>query len=252
MPSPYIPNTDRDRAAMLQDIGASSVDELFRDVPAKFRDARFNLPPALTELELGEELRGLSRQNASLDDYACFLGAGHYHHFFPALVGHMVGRSEFYTAYTPYQPEVSQGILQAIYEYQSLVCQLTGMYISNAGMYDGGSAAAEAALMAGRITGRKEVAVLSTVNPAYREVIGTYVSGQDITVPALASGFREIPDNCACLIVQQPSFFGNFEDVTGYARLAHDAGALFIVIFDPISLGLLSPPGDYGADIAVA
>lgn len=252
MPSPYIPNTDRDRAAMLQDIGASSVDELFRDVPAKFRDARFNLPPALTELELGEELRGLSRQNASLDDYACFLGAGHYHHFFPALVGHMVGRSEFYTAYTPYQPEVSQGILQAIYEYQSLVCQLTGMDISNAGMYDGGSAAAEAALMAGRITGRKEVAVLSTVNPAYREVIGTYVSGQDITVHALASGFREIPDNCACLIVQQPNFFGYLEDVTGYARLAHDAGALFIVIFDPISLGLLSPPGDYGADIAVA
>jgi glycine dehydrogenase subunit 1 len=252
MSSPYIPNTDRDRAAMLHDIGAGSIEELFQDVPAKFRDARFNLPSPLTELELSQELRELSRQNASLDEYACFLGAGHYRHFVPAVVGHITGRSEFYTAYTPYQAEASQGILQAIYEYQSLVCQLTGMDISNAGMYDGASAAAEAALMAVRITGRKEVAVLSTVNPAYREVIGTYVSGQDITVNELGPGFREMPDNCACLLVPQPNFFGYLEKVTDYARLAHDAGALFIAIFDPISLGLLPPPGDYGADIAVA
>ena len=252
MPSSYIPNTDRDRAAMLRAIGVGSIDELFRDVPAKFRDARFDLPAPLTELELGQELRRLSRLNASMDEYACFLGAGHYHHFIPAVVGHITGRSEFCTAYTPYQAEASQGVLQAIYEYQSLVCQLTGMDISNAGMYDGSSAAAEAALMASRITGRKEVAVLSTVNPAYREVIGTYVSGQDIATHELAPDFGQLPDNCACLVAQQPNFFGYFEDVTRYARLAHNAGALFIVIFDPVSLGLFQPPAGYGADIAVA
>ncbi len=252
MPSPYIPNTDRDRAAMLHDIGAGSIDELFRDVPAKFRDVQFDLPSPLTELELVEELHRLSHRNASLDEYACFLGAGYYHHFVPGVVGHITGRSEFYTAYTPYQAEVSQGILQAIYEYQSLVCQLTGMDISNAGLYDGASAAAEAALMAGRITGRKEVAVLSTVSPAYREVIGTYSRGQDITVNELGPDFKEIPDKCACLVAQQPNFFGCFEDVARYASLSHNAGALFIVIFDPISLGLFQPPASYGADIAVA
>ncbi len=252
MPSPYIPNTDHDRAAMLRDIGVDSVDQLFLDIPEPFRDVPFDLPPPLTELELREELRQLSRQNVSLDDYACFLGAGHYHHFIPSVVSHITGRSEFYTAYTPYQAEVSQGILQAIYEYQSLVCQLTGMEISNAGMYDGSSAAAEAALMACRLTGKKEIAVLSTVNPRYREVIGTYGSGQDIAIHELKPDFEELPDKCAGLIVQQPNFFGYFEEVERYAGLAHSAGALFIVIFDPISLGLFQPPGSYGADIAVA
>lgn len=252
MPSPYIPNTDHDRAAMLRDIGASSVAELFQDVPEQFRDVPFNLPPPLTELELTEELRQRARLNASLDDHACFLGAGHYRHFIPGVVRYITGRSEFGTAYTPYQAEASQGILQAIYEYQSLVCQLASMEISNAGLYDGSSAAAEAALMASRITGKKEVAVLSTVNPGYREVISTYVSGQDITVHELKPDFKAMPDNYACLVVQQPNFFGGFAEVERYARLAHGAGALFIVIFDPISLGLLQPPGNYGADIAVA
>jgi len=252
MPSPYIPNTDQDRAAMLRDIGAGSVAELFQDVPEQFRDVPFNLPPSLTELELSEELRQLARRNASLDDHACFLGAGHYRHFIPGIVHHITGRSEFYTAYTPYRPEASQGILQAIYEYQSLVCQLTGMEISNAGLYDGSSAAAEAVLMASRITGKKEVAVLSTVNPNYRKVISTYVSGQDIAIHELKPDFKAMPDNYACLVVQQPDFFGGLAEVGRYARLAHGAGALFIVIFDPISLGLLRPPGSYGADIAVA
>ncbi|HET6477448.1 MAG TPA: aminomethyl-transferring glycine dehydrogenase subunit GcvPA [Dehalococcoidales bacterium] len=252
MPSPYVPNTDQDRAAMLHDIGAGSIDELFQDVPAQFRNATFDLPLPLTELELREELYRLSRQNASPDDYACFLGAGYYHHFIPAVVGHITGRSELYTAYTPYQAEASQGILQAIYEYQSLVCQLTGMEISNAGMYDGSSAAAEAALMACRITGKKEVAVLSTVNPAYREVMGTYGSGQGITIHELKPDFKELSSKYACLIVQQPNFLGYFEKVERYAKLAHGAGALLIAIFDPISLGLLQPPGNYGADIAIA
>jgi len=186
MPSPYIPNTDQDRAAMLRDIGAGSIDGLFQDVPAQFRDVTFDLPPPLTELELREELYRLSRQNASLDDYACFLGAGYYHHFVPGVIA-----------------EASQGILQAIYEYQSLVCQLTGMEISNAGMYDGSSAAAEAALMACRISGKKEMAVLSTVNPVYREVMGTYGSGQDITIHELKPDFKELSGKYACLIVQQ-------------------------------------------------
>jgi len=252
MPSPYIPNTDQDRAAMLRDIGAGSIDELFQDVPAQFRNVTFDLPPPLTELELREELYRLSRQNTSLDDYACFLGAGYYHHFVPGVIGHITGRSELYTAYTPYQAEASQGILQAIYEYQSLVCQLTGMEISNAGMYDGSSAAAEAALMACRISGKKEVAVLSTVNPVYREVMGTYGSGQDITIHELKPDFEELSGKYACLIVQQPNFLGYFEEVARYARLAHGAGVLFIAIFDPISLGLFQPPGSYGADIAVA
>ncbi len=252
MPSPYIPNTDHDRAAMLRDIGAGSIAELFQDVPAHFRDVPFDLPPPLTELELKEELRNLSRRNASLDEYACFLGAGRYRHFVPGVVGHITGRSEFYTAYTPYQAEASQGILQSIYEYQSLVCQLAGMEISNAGLYDGSSAAAEAALMACRIAGKKEVAVLSTVNPGYREVIGTYGSGQNIAIKELRPDFKEFSSDYACLVVQQPNFFGYFEELKRYAEIAHGAGALLVVIFDPISLGLFTPPGSCGADIAVA
>ncbi len=252
MPSPYIPNTDRDREAMLREIGTGSVDELFQDVPAQFRDVTFNLPPPLTELELKGELRQLSRQNIGLDEYACFLGAGYYHHFIPSVINHITGRSEFYTAYTPYQAEASQGTLQAIYDYQSLVCHLTGMEISNAGMYDGASATAEAALMACRVTDRKNIAVLSTVNPRYREVIETYGSGQDTTITELKPDFDELPGDYACLVVQQPNFFGYFEETERYAKLAHRAGALFIVIFDPISLGLFTPPGSYGADIAIA
>jgi len=252
MPSPYIPNTDQDCATMLRDIGAGSIDELFQDIPAPFRDVPFHLPLPLTELELREKLNRRSRQNASLDNYACFLGAGYYRHFVPGVIGHITGRSEFYTAYTPYQAEASQGILQAIYEYQSLVCQLAGMEISNAGMYDGSSAAAEAALMAGRITGRKNVAVLSSVNPRYREVIGTYGRGQDLTIHELPPDFKGMPNESACLVVQQPNFFGYFEEVKRCAEIAHGAGALLVVIFDPISLGLFPPPGSYGADIAVA
>lgn len=252
MPSPYLPNTDADRSAMLREIGVSTVDELFQDVPAKLRNVQFKLPPPLSELELKEELRRLSNRNANLDEYACFLGAGYYRHFVPSVVGHITGRSEFYTAYTPYQAEVSQGTLQTTYEYQSLVCQLTGMEVSNAGMYDGSTAAAEAALMACRITKRDKVAVLSTVNPRYREVIDTYVSGRDITLEQVTPNLDGLPSGCACLIVQQPNFFGYFEDMGTYAQKAHDIGALLIVIVDPISLGMFKPPGDYGADIVVA
>jgi len=252
MPSPYLPNTDADRTSMLRDISVSSVDELFQDIPDKFRNVPFKLPPPLSELELKEELRQLSNRNANLDDYTCFLGAGYYRHFVPSVVGHITGRSEFYTAYTPYQAEASQGTLQTIYEYQSLVCQLTGMEVSNAGMYDGGTAAAEAALMACRITARNKVTILSTVNPSYCEVVDTYASGHNIQLEKAEPGLDGLASDCACLIVQQPNFFGYLEDIKTYARKAHDVGALLVVTVDPVSLGMFKPPADYGADIVVA
>ncbi|TRZ48435.1 MAG: aminomethyl-transferring glycine dehydrogenase subunit GcvPA [Dehalococcoidia bacterium] len=252
MSSPYLPNTDTDRRAMLREIGVSSADELFHDVPEKFRNVRFKLPPPLSELELKEELRQLSNHNANLDDYVCFLGAGYYRHFIPSVIGHITGRSEFYTAYTPYQAEASQGTLQTIYEYQSLICQLTGMEVSNAGMYDGSTAVAEAALMACRITRRDKVAVLSTVNPGYGKVIDTYAKGHDIPSEKVEPNLDGLASDCACLIVQQPNFFGHFEDIGAYTQKAHDMGALLIIIVDPISLGMFKPPGNYGADIVVA
>ncbi len=251
MLSPYLSNTDADRRAMLREIGAVSVDELFRDIPEKFRHTHFSLPAPLSELELRKELRQLAESNANLEDYACFLGAGSYRHFIPSVVDHIIGRSEFYTAYTPYQAEVSQGTLQSVYEYQSLVCQLTGMQVSNAGMYDGSTAAAEAAVMACIISKRNKVAVLDTVNPTYREVIGTYVRGRDLALETIEPDTSLSADH-ACLIVQQPNFFGCLDKIETYVQRARDVGALFISIFDPISLGMFSPPGDYGADIAVA
>jgi glycine dehydrogenase subunit 1 len=251
MPSPYLPNTDADRAAMLREIGVGSVDELFRDIPEDLRHAQFRLPPPLSELELRKELNHLASLNASLDNYACFLGGGSYRHFIPAAVEHVIGRSEFYTAYTPYQAEVSQGTLQSTYEYQSLICQLTGMEVSNAGMYDGSTAAGEAAIMACVITKRGNVAVSTTVSPAYREVIRTYVKGRNLSLETVEPDSR-LPADCACLVVQQPNFFGCLEEVEAYAQKAHDIGALFIPIVDPISLGMIKSPGQYGADIAVA
>lgn len=252
MPSPYLPNTDADRKAMLRDIGVSGIEELFQDVPEKFRNANFKLPSPLSELELKEELRQLSNSNANLDDYISFLGAGYYRHFIPGVVGHITARSEFSTAYTPYQAEVSQGTLQTIYDYQSLVCQLTGMEVSNAGMYDGSTATAEAALMACRITGRNKVVALSTVNPNYDKVVSTYINGQDIPLEKVAPNLDGLPSDSACLIIQQPNFFGYFENMRTCVQKVHDIGALLVVIVDPISLGMFKPPGDYGADIVVA
>ncbi len=252
MQTPYIPNTDADRDALLREIGVGSVDELFQDVPEELLNVPFKLPPPLAELELKRELQRLSNSNANLDDYSCFLGAGYYHHFIPSIVGHITGRSEFYTAYTPYQAEVSQGTLQSIYEYQSLVCQLTGMEICNAGLYDGSTAAAEATLMATRITKRNKVAVLDTVNPRYGEVIYTYTKNRNISLEKVTPGPGNLPADCACLIAQQPNFFGYFDDIKALAEEAHGAGALLVAIVDPISLGMFKPPGSYGADIAVA
>jgi len=251
MPSPYLPNTDADRSLMLREIGVSSIEELFQDIPERFRHAYFNLPLPLSELEVKKELNQLATRNASLDSYACFLGAGSYRHFIPSVIEHITARSEFYTAYTPYQAEVSQGTLQAIYEYQSLVCQLTGMEVSNAGMYDGSTAAAEAAIMACIIKRKDKVAILNTVNPTYREVIDIYVRGRNLSVKTVESNSDNLSSDCACLIVQQPNFFGHLEEMEAYAQQAHDAGALFITIVDPISLGMFKSPREYEADIVV-
>jgi len=251
MPSPYLSNTDADRRTMLREIGVGSIEELFQDIPAKLRHAQFKLRRPLSEMELTKELNQLASRNVSLDNYACFLGAGSYRHFIPSTVGHVTGRSEFYTAYTPYQAEVSQGTLQSMYEYQSLVCQLTGMEVSNAGMYDGSTAAAEAAIMACIIKKRGKVAVSATVNPTYRDVIRTYVEGRNFSIETVELN-SSISSDFACLVVQQPNFLGYLEEIETYVQKAHDIGALLIAIVDPVSLGIFKPPGQYGADIAVA
>jgi glycine cleavage system P protein (glycine dehydrogenase) subunit 1 len=251
MPSPYLPNTDADRSAMLREIGVGSIEELFQDIPEKLRHAQFKLPSPLSELELKRELNRLANRNVSLDNYACFLGGGSYRHFIPSTVEHVIGRSELYTAYTPYQAEASQGTLQGTYEYQSLACQLTAMEVSNAGMYDGSTAAGEAAIMACVITKRGKVAVSATVNPTYREVVSAYVKGRNLSMETVESN-SNLSSDCACLAIQQPNFFGYLEQMESHVQKAHDIGALLIAIVDPISLGMFKPPGQYLADIAVA
>ncbi len=250
--SPYTPNTDDDRQRMLDAIGVRSFDDLVADIPAEHRNPPIDLPPPTSELELRREIGAMAEQNAVPGDYACFLGAGSYRHFIPAIVRSVATRSEFMTAYTPYQPEVSQGTLQAHYEFQSLVCQLTGMEVANAGMYDGATSMAEAALMAARVTKRDRVAVLDTVSPAYRQVLETFLDSQGIAIDTCSPGSVQVGAETACLLVQQPSFFGYFEDLEEMAEAAHSAGALLVVATDLTSLGMFRPPSEYDADIVVA
>jgi len=261
----YIPHTDSDRMAMLAEIGVETVGDLFLDVPESMRYPELKLPPPLSEAEILRELRAISEENADLDHYACFLGAGAYNHFVPSVIGHVISRSEFYTAYTPYQPEISQGTLQAIFEYQSMVCALTGMDVANASHYDGATSLAEAALMAVNISRRRrrKIIVSPTVHPEYRATLRTYTP--DLAVETLnfkpqTLNFEveslkfEVDKDTACAIVQQPDFFGQLEEVSKLSQLAevvHGAGALLVVAVDPISLGLFTPPGEYGADIVV-
>jgi glycine dehydrogenase subunit 1 len=250
-PHPYIPNTDDDRRTMLDRIGVGSVDELFADIPAEFRIGGLNLPPALPELDLTREMSELAARNTVAGNgVASFLGGGAYRHFIPSTVGHIISRSEYYTAYTPYQPEISQGTLQTMFELQSMVCELTGMDVANAGMYDGASALAEACLMACRVTGRQRIAVDTSVNPAWLAAVRLYARGPGIAVDVTHGG--EVTGEQACLAVQQPAFLGDLIDVWALGEAAHAAGALYIAAVDPISLGMLTPPGEYGADIVVA
>jgi len=231
--------------------------DYFSDIPASVRLAKpLSLPEPLSEPELLEELKKLSEKN---QEASLFLGGGSYKHFIPSIVRHIVSRSEFYTAYTPYQAEASQGILQTIYEYQSMICELTGMEVANASMYDGATALTEAALMAARITGRKEVVVSTAIHPHYRQVLKTYCNAADLTLTeipfdpktGLSSLVPRFSSLVAGVILEQPNFFGNIECVSDLADKIHAAGALFIVSVDPISLGILKPPGEYGADIVV-
>jgi glycine dehydrogenase subunit 1 len=256
-----VPHTDAERAEMLTVIGVNSVEDLFEPVPEQVRLTRdLNVPPALDEFGLIRHLGAMAARNADLDSHLCFLGAGIYDHFSPAVVDALISRGEFLTAYTPYQPEVSQGMLQAAYEYQSLICLLTDMELANASMYDAATAIAEGALMAIDITGRDTVMVSRAVHPHYREVLKTYVrtSGfrlievdfeEGITPPeSLRKG---LDDRTACAVVQHPNFFGCLEDLEAFHDCVHRVGALSVLSVDPISLGLLKPPGEYGADIVV-
>jgi glycine cleavage system P protein (glycine dehydrogenase) subunit 1 len=260
---PYVPNTPDDVRAMLERIGVKSIDDLFAPIPPELRLNRpLDIPPALTEIELTRHLSELSGRNEAAGAGICFLGGGSYDHFIPAVVDAIVGRGEFYTAYTPYQAEASQGSLQAFFEYQTLICQLTGMDVANASLYEGGSGVAEAVLMALNLTsGREEVLVAESVHPEYRQVLATYLmnlKARPVTLPT-PRGFldpdelkKALTDKTAAVVVQHPNFFGHLEEVHALTELAHKRGALLIVSFDPISLGVLQRPGDYGADIAVA
>ena len=259
----YIANTPDDRKVMLDAIGIDSVDRLFDMVPPEFRlDRPLRIPAALSEFELTYEVSRLIGQNVGADRRVCFLGGGCYDHFIPAVVDQLASRGEFYTSYTPYQAEASQGTLQATFEYQSLIAQLTGMDISNASLYDGGSAVAEAVLMAMSCTKRfGRVVMAGSVHPEYRQILSTFLTHlepQIITMQTpggqvdLEDFAAAINEETAAVVIQQPNFFGQLEDLAGLIEAAHRKGALAIVHFDPISLGLLKRPGELGADIVVA
>jgi glycine dehydrogenase subunit 1 len=259
----FISNTPDDVRVMLGAIGLDSLDQLFDLIPPELRLNRaLQVPPALTELELTTQIGAILDFNQGADKRVCFLGGGSYDHFIPAVVDQLAGRGEFFTAYTPYQAEASQGTLQATFEYQTLITQLTGLDVSNASLYDGGSATAEAMLMALAITRRfGQIVVAESVHPEYRQILSTFLAHLEpklVTVPAsqgqlVAKSVAEVvTDQTAAVVFQYPNFFGQLEDVRAIVQAAHDRGALAIAIVDPISLGLLSRPVEYGADIAVA
>ncbi len=248
---------------MLAEIGVSDFEQLVSDIPKQFRAKPMRLPQALSEQELRREVTALADKNHKGRQYKLFLGAGAYEHFVPSVVNHMILRGEFFTAYTPYQPEASQGTLQAIYEYQSMMCELTGMDVSNASLYDGASAAAEAMLMAlAEKEGARRVLVCETLHPDWRDVIQSYAHNREIQVEVIPSrgGITDAEalnkavaaGGVACLIAQSPNFFGCLEPMQALGETVHAAGGLFVAAAYPISLGLLQPPGEYGADITVA
>jgi glycine dehydrogenase subunit 1 len=245
---------------MLAAIGVERVEDLFHDVPAACRFPGLSLPEPLSEMEILAELQALSEENLDVGHFSSFLGAGSYNHYVPRLVDHIISRSEFYTAYTPYQPEISQGTLQSIFEYQSMICALTGMDAANASHYDGATSTAEAVIMALNVARgkRKRVIVSPAVHPQYRAVVRTYTQGMGLEIVGDQDLRATLDDltglldqNTACLIVQTPNFFGQIEDLEGLAEAVHAVKAMLVVVADPVSLGLLRPPGEYGADIVV-
>ncbi|TFH37992.1 MAG: aminomethyl-transferring glycine dehydrogenase subunit GcvPA [Anaerolineales bacterium] len=256
----YIPHTESERQEMLATIGVKQIDELYEAVPADVRFPDLNLPEAVSEMEIMAELQALSEANLDVKHATSFLGAGAYHHYIPSVVDHTLRRNEFYTAYTPYQPEISQGTLQAIFEYQSLMCQLTGMEVSNASHYDGATALAEAVILAlsQHRMKRKKVLLSATIHPHARQVVRTYTQGmglqivgdEDCNVGPMQL-LEQIDENTTMVAVQYPDFLGHIHDFTALGEAAHKAGALFCVMVNPFALGMLKPPGEFGADIVV-
>ena len=257
----YVPNTGQNRKEMLEKIGVRDFSGLIQTIPDSLcLQDELKLPPPLSELELTRLLGEMASRNKDAGQMICFLGGGAYDHFVPAIVDHIISRSEYYTAYTPYQAEVSQGTLQTIYEFQSLICELTGMDVANASMYDGASATAEAALLAHALTGRDEILVAGSLNPNYRQVINTYCRSIKMKVRSLPlmEGLidveqtkENISDKVACVIIQTPNFLGLLENAKEIEPLVHSVGALLVLVCDPISLGILKTPGEYNADITV-
>ncbi len=255
----YIPHTPAEREEMLEAIGVSRLEDLFQAVPAAHRYPSLDLPPGLTEMEALAEMQELAYANSTTRELVSFLGAGAYNHYIPAAVDSILRRGEFYTAYTPYQPEISQGTLQAIFDYQSLIAALTGMDVSNASHYDGATAVAEAVSMAyANFRGKRSGVVLSpSLHPHYRQTVRTYNPGSNLVITgedtALDGGPQAliplIDNNTALVVVQYPDFFGRIYDYSALAEAAHQAGALLAVSVNPLALGLLKPPGDFGADI---
>ncbi|RYG46936.1 aminomethyl-transferring glycine dehydrogenase subunit GcvPA, partial [bacterium] len=253
---PYIPHTDADRAEMLATIGAASIDELFREIPDNLRvePGALNLPPALDESRLMTHLHELAGKNVDLAKTVCFLGAGVYDRFVPSTVGAVISRGEYLTAYTPYQPEVSQGYLQTIYEFQTMIAELFGMDLANASMYDGATSFAEAAIMAAGIKGRDRVAVAESVHPHYRQVLATYcwsIGIEVVVIPHTEGATLDYAkaEGASCILVQQPNFFGTIEDLAAARKAADANDALLVVSADPVACALIKPPGEYGADI---
>ncbi|MBL8163189.1 MAG: aminomethyl-transferring glycine dehydrogenase subunit GcvPA [Anaerolineae bacterium] len=255
----YMPHTDLERQQMLAAIGVTTIEDLFEAVPSTHRFPRLNLPKPMSEMEIVAELAALSDANEHAGDFASFRGAGAYHHFIPAAISHIVLRGEFLTAYTPYQPEVSQGTLQAIFEYQSMMCALTGMDAANASHYDGATSLAEAVTVALDVArGKRNKIILSHgINPQYRAVLRTYHQGRDLKIVGdsgradIADLIEMLDEHTAMVAVQYPNFFGQIDDFALLAERVHQAGALLVIVTNPITLGLLKPPGELGADIVV-
>lgn len=260
----FIPHTDSERREMLKTIGIEKLEDLFADIPEKYRFPKLDLPPALSEMEAMEQIQGFAAANESTHDLACFLGAGAYNHYIPAAVDSILRRGEFYTAYTPYQPEVSQGTLQAIFEYQTLIANLTGMEVGNASHYDGATASAEAGIMAfHHFRGKKpHILVSPSLHPHYRQTIETYLSkyqniqikGDDLVNDPFITPDQLIPmitDETGLVLVQYPDFFGRIFDLTNLANAVHAKGALLAVVVNPMALGLIKTPAEFGADIVV-
>ena len=256
----YIPNTDRDKEIMLKEMGIPSFEATLEDIPKSLRKFSLALPKGLSEPEVSKVLRGLSEKNSHTDRYISFLGAGAYEHYIPTIVDHLASRSEFYTCYTPYQPEVSQGTLRVIYEFQTLLCELTGMDVANASMYDGSTALTEAALLAIRLKEKNKIVCSRAVHPEYRQVLKTYLKGfgTEIIEIGTLEGItninqleKAVDDKTAAVLIQNPNFFGCIEDMDAISGITHKHDALFVACVNPISLGILKPPGEYNADIAV-